>query len=73
VLTLNGVLLAQRKPESIDQSRYVRVGGIDQWIQIRGDDRESPVMLWVNGGPGASTMLDAPAFLSWERLILSHH
>jgi pimeloyl-ACP methyl ester carboxylesterase len=67
VITLNGALLAQRSPESIHESRYIRVGGIDQWIQIRGDNRRNPVLLWVNGGPGASTMLVAPAYQSWER------
>lgn len=67
VITLSGALLAQRTPESIDESRYIRAGGIDQWIQIRGDDLRNPVLLWVNGGPGASTMVDAPAYRSWQR------
>jgi pimeloyl-ACP methyl ester carboxylesterase len=52
---------------SISESTYVLIGGIEQWIQIRGDDLANPVLLWVNGGPGASTMLDAPVFRSWER------
>jgi pimeloyl-ACP methyl ester carboxylesterase len=58
---------AESAQSAIDESMYVRIGGIDQWVQIRGDDRSNPVLLWLNGGPGASTMLITPVFQSWER------
>jgi hypothetical protein len=32
-------------PNRIVEERFVRVGGIDQWIQIRGEDRDNPVLL----------------------------
>ncbi len=51
----------------IDESRYVRIGGIDQWIQIRGDDRRNPVLLWLNGGPGFSTIPYTFFVRGWER------
>ena len=57
----------EHRATGISESMYVRIGGIDQWIQIRGDDPTNPVLLWVNGGPGASTMLDTPAIGPWER------
>jgi len=34
--------LAITNPNGIDEARYVRIGGIDQWIQIRGKDRPIP-------------------------------
>jgi pimeloyl-ACP methyl ester carboxylesterase len=49
---------------------YVRIGGIDQWIQIAGEDSESPVLLWLNGGPGGSTMPYEPAYSAWERSFI---
>src|SRR3989442_12957229 len=37
-------------PNGIDESRYVNVGGIEQWITIRGEDRKNPVLLILHGG-----------------------
>jgi hypothetical protein len=31
-------------PNSIDEGNYVPVGGIEQWITIRGEDRNNPVL-----------------------------
>jgi pimeloyl-ACP methyl ester carboxylesterase len=54
-------------PNGIDESRYVRIGGIDQWIQIRGQDRDNPVLLCLHGGPGATWTPLTLLFLPWER------
>lgn len=51
----------------VNESGYVRIGGIDQWVQIRGDDRANPVLLWLNGGPGFSTISSTRLFRSWEK------
>ena len=42
-------------PKGIDEARYVEVGGIEQWITIRGEDRNNPVLLVLHGGPGDAT------------------
>lgn len=51
----------------IDEAGYVRIGGIDQWVQIRGDDRANPVLLLLNGGPGFSTISSTRLFREWEK------
>ena len=38
--------------KAIQESTYVKIGGIEQYLQIRGEDRENPVILWLHGGPG---------------------
>ena len=38
--------------DGIERLQKVRIGGIDQWVSIRGNDRRNPVLLMLHGGPG---------------------
>jgi proline iminopeptidase len=39
-------------PNGVQRLEKVRIGGIDQWVSIRGTDRSNPVLLYIHGGPG---------------------
>lgn len=36
----------------VERLEKIRIGGIDQWVSIRGNDRRNPVLLMLHGGPG---------------------
>jgi len=39
----------------VDEALFAPIGGIQQYLTIRGQDRSNPVLLLVHGGPGVST------------------
>jgi pimeloyl-ACP methyl ester carboxylesterase len=55
VRTRNAADYAISTPNGIDEARYLTVGGIEQWVTIRGEDRANPVVLVLHGGPGDAT------------------
>ncbi len=36
----------------IEDARFIKLGGLEQWVTIRGDNSEAPVLLLLHGGPG---------------------
>ncbi|MFH8380237.1 alpha/beta fold hydrolase [Kitasatospora sp. NPDC018058] len=54
-------------PNRIDEAGFVRIGGIGQWVSIRGEDRGNPVILEILGGPGASNLVFIPRTRAWEK------
>jgi len=56
----NGAVMA----DSIAVMEEIELGGIRQWIVIRGKDTASPLLLWLAGGPGGSE-------IGWTRKYLS--
>ena len=51
-------------PNAVATLEQVTLGGMEQWVLIRGEDRNNPVLLWLHGGPGSAQMPVAHAFNS---------
>ena len=43
-------------PAGVASLEKVHLGGVDQWIQIRGEDRTKPILLFLHSGPGFPEM-----------------
>jgi pimeloyl-ACP methyl ester carboxylesterase len=58
---------AIRTPDGIDSLQSVRIGDINQWIHVRGQDVDNPVLLFIHGGPGIGSIPIARIFQDpWE-------
>ena len=51
----------------IDEAKAVEIGGIRQWITVRGRDRRNPILLVIHGGPAAPELPNRYLFeRPWE-------
>jgi pimeloyl-ACP methyl ester carboxylesterase len=74
LLAFVGAMLAGRAtPQPVDRSpideaMYVPIGGLEQWVTIKGTDRSKPVVLVLHGGPGSAQSAIADSlYPGWER------
>ena len=67
-LAAEPVAAARPATASINEEGFVRIGGIEQWVTLHGQDRSKPVILMVHGGPGnPMTPYAHPYFQAWEK------
>lgn len=54
--------------QKVDEKGFVSIGGIDQWVTVKGDSCANPIILFLSGGPGnpLSPYSDA-VYGAWSR------
>jgi proline iminopeptidase len=52
LLFVSGSVRAQILAQRIEEASFITIGGIEQWVTLRGDDPQNPVLLLLHGGPG---------------------
>jgi pimeloyl-ACP methyl ester carboxylesterase len=57
---------AWAEPGPIATERFVSIGGIEQWIAIRGRDRSRTALLFLHGGPCEAQSPFLSVFAPWE-------
>lgn len=51
-------------PEAIDRTAFVELGGVEQFVSIRGRDTTNPVLVVCHGGPALPSL---PSSWIWQR------
>src|SRR5277367_1037006 len=51
----------------IDEAKPIAIGGIQQWITVRGRNRDNPILLVIHGGPAAPDLPNRYLYeVSWD-------
>ena len=58
---------AQSQEVALDWEGFLPIGGIEQWISIRGESPANPVILYLHGGPGEALSPFPSTFDRWYR------
>lgn len=67
-VALSAQPLPCRAGQAIDEAGYVTLGGMQQWVTIKGSDCNNPVILFVHGGPGnPNTPYANSPYAAWEK------
>ena len=48
------ITYAVKDPKGVEELKSIKIGGVDQWVHIRGRNRNNPILLFLHGGPGFS-------------------
>lgn len=54
----------------IQEAKFVAIGGIEQWITIRGEEKGSPLLLIVHGGPGDVQSCYEDVYADYEKMFI---
>ncbi len=68
MIILSSSSILSIRAQSIEQDTFVSIGGIEQWITIKGADKSRHAILFIHGGPGSVLSPYAEAiFKAWKK------
>ena len=53
-------------PNGVNEAEYIEINGAQEWITIRGEDRNKPAILFLHGGPSEANSPFVPLYRPFE-------
>ena len=60
----------QTAANKIREAEFVNLGGIEQWVTIRGEKESSPLLLILHGGPGDAQSCFTDVYADYEKKFI---
>jgi hypothetical protein len=57
--------------QRIEEAGYLQIGGVEQWVTIRGDGAGNPILLLLHGEPGDVQSPFVSVYASYDAVYLS--
>jgi pimeloyl-ACP methyl ester carboxylesterase len=54
-------------PNGIDEAKFININGAEEWITIRGDNKDNPVILFLHGGPSEANSPFLEFYMPFEK------
>jgi pimeloyl-ACP methyl ester carboxylesterase len=54
-------------PNGINEAKFIEVNGAEEWITIRGDNKDNPVILFLHGGPSEANSPFVELYTPFEK------
>ena len=51
----------------INEAKFIKVNGAEEWITIRGDNKDNPVILFIHGGPSEANSPFVDFYIPFEK------
>ena len=67
VVLVAGSVHARSSVQRLEEASFITIGGIEQWVTTRGDDRGNPMLLLLHGGPGDVQSPFVSTYAPYER------
>ena len=55
--------------DGLDEEKVIEINGIKQWLSIRGQHANHPIILFVHGGPGSPM---TPMIYKYQKYLEDH-
>ena len=69
-MSVSAIASAEGPVSGVTDEGFLRIGGIDQWVSVKGSNAGAPLLLYLHGGPGEAMSPFQDLFAPYEQDFL---